>query len=285
MATNTHVISGDFDMLLGEAKYLPWSSSRADTANACLYKFKKVYLEGIKESSPALTLGGLAHEIIAELLKDKNPSVSKAELFLGNVYPLYKVADSQGAALAEVKTMFPYMVSFVDKWLTFCSNRNIKKFRVEHPYGWTRELTRASYNPSPIRETYFRGIIDLWAYDPVAKEIFIIDHKTNKSAASKNKVKESKQLNLYVSMISKIYNLEWTRAYIGLNFLRKNRIVWNSVTPVETAYFTQIYMNTLAYLETRLYECDNSTIWPANKSFQCSWCTFKDTCKTYLNEV
>lgn len=285
MTTNTHVISGDFDMLLGEDKYLPWSSSRADTASACLYKFKQVYLDGTKEESPSLTLGGLAHEIIAELLREGEPSISKAEVFLGKLYPAYKAQDTNGEALREVQTMFPYMVSFTNKWVQFNKSRNIKKYRVEKPYGLTRTFTRASYTPNKIRETYFRGIIDLWSYDPVKQEFYIIDHKTNKSAASANKVKESKQLNLYVSMLASIYKVPWKRAYIGLNFLRKEKLVWNWVTPVEARYFTCLYLNTLNYLEMKLYDCDSSMVWPATKSFQCNWCSFRTTCQTYKAEV
>ena len=33
------------------------------------------------------------------------------------------------------------------------------------------------------------------------------------------------------------------------------------------------------------YECENEMVWPATKSFKCSWCSFKETCQTYNAEV
>lgn len=283
---SAHVISGNLDMLLGEEKYLPWSCSRMEVAGSCLHKFKQVYLEGIKEESPALTLGGLSHEIIADLLADGGePSIAKAEIFLTRHYPMYKEADLDGTAFNTVRTFFPYMVEFVTKWKHMLSEKGIKRARVEHPYGLTRELTRAAYIPNDIRQTYLRGIIDLWAYDPNTQTLYIVDHKTNKSTMSKQKVKDHIQLNLYIAMISRIYKLKWKRAFVGLNFLRKNKIIWAVVEPKENAVFMDIFMNTLRYLEARLFECENSLVWPAERSFRCSWCALKEGCKAYSKEV
>lgn len=283
---SSHVISGNLDMLLGEEKYLPWSCSRMEVASSCLYKFNQVYLAGIKEESAALTLGGLSHEIIADLLKDGEPSEAKAEIFLTRHYPIYRDADANGEALATVRSFFPYMVEFCTKWNNFLNEKGIKKARVEHPYGLTRDLERASYNPNnPIRQTYLRGIIDLWAYDPETQYLYIVDHKTNKSIMSSNKVKEHIQLNLYIAMLARIYKLKWKKAFIGLNFLRKKKTVWATVEPHETAVFTDIFMNTLRYLEARLFDCENSLVWPAERSFKCSWCALKSTCLAFNSEV
>lgn len=285
ITASSHVISGDLNIGLGEAKYLPWSCSRVDTANTCLYKFKQVYLDGVREESDALTLGGLSHEIIAKLLADGKPSIDKAELFLAQVYPAYTNLDKNRAAYKEVRTFFQYMVNFVNNWKNFLKSHGIKKDRIEHPYGLTSNFKRASYIPQEFRETYIRGIIDLWAYDKNAKALYIVDHKTNKSSQSSKRVKESVQLNLYAGMLSTIYNLKWDRAYIALNFLRRKKIVWAIITPPENELFMQKYLNTLHYLENKLYDCDGSMIWPARLSFRCSWCTFKNTCQTYQNKV
>lgn len=280
-----HTVSSESDMLLGEEKYLPWSFSRMDVAGSCLYKFNRIYQEGIRESSPALTLGGLSHEIIAELLRDGSPSIEKAQMFLAKSYPMYASLDTDGAAKTEVQDLFPYMVTFVKNWKDFLAEREINKDRVEIPYAITRDHKRASFVPNSVHSPYLRGIIDLWAWDPKTKTIYIVDHKTNKSSQSATKVKEHKQLNIYIWMLARIYKLDWKRAVIGLNFLRRGKVVWATVFPYEHKEFVDKFFNTLKYLEFRLYECENEMIWPATKSFKCSWCSFKETCQTYNAEV
>lgn len=278
---NAHVISGDLDILLGEAKYLPWSCSRMETAGTCLYKFHQVYLGGVKEHSPALTLGGLSHEVIAELLKVPEPSTTVAHIILTQAYRAFKALDQDGYAWEAVQGFIPYMVTFCKKWKKFCKDNNIDKYRIEHPYGLTEEMTRASYIPQPFRQTYFRGIIDLWGYDPVTQTLYVIDHKTNKSAMSPKKVKECIQLNLYVGMLSCIYKMPWKKAVIGLNFLRKNKVVWATVTPEENADFMDKFVNTLHYLESRLFTCESEMVWPTEKSFKCKWCAFRGDCVAF----
>lgn len=272
-------------MLLGEAKYLPWSCSRVDTAKTCLYKFHKVYLEGIKEKSLALSLGSMSHEIIALLLKDHDPSLTKAQMYMSQTRPIYETHENFPEVCKEVEELLPYMVTFVSKWKEFMNKKGIKKDRVENAYGITRELTRTSYTGYPRGDVYLRGVIDLWTYDPVTKTLYIVDHKTNKSILSKARVKESVQLNLYVAMLSIIFKMPWEKAVIGLNFLRKGKIVWAQVTPQETIDFMQIYLNSLNHLENNLYECDNSMIWPANASYKCAWCSFRNTCETFMSKV
>ena len=280
-----HTVASDSDMLLGEDKFLPWSFSRMDVAGSCLYKFNRIYVEGERESSPSLTLGGLSHELIAELLKDGSPSPEKAAMFLSSIYPAYERLDQNGDAKLEVQALIPYMIDFVNNWKAFLKDKGIKKDRVEIPYAVTRELSRASFVPNSINSPYLRGIIDLWAWDSNTKTLYIVDHKTNKSSQSANKVHEHKQLNVYIGMLARIYKLDWKRAVIGLNFLRRKKMVWSTVYPDEHVEFMDKFFNTLKYLEFKLFECENSMIWPAAKSFKCSWCSFKSTCQTYNAEV
>lgn len=279
---STHVVASSQDMLLGDdSKYRPWSQSRMDTALTCLNKFYKVYMEGTKETSPALTLGGLSHEIIANLLKDGHPSLEKAEIFLAQAYSLYRDDDVGGAALAEVRAMFPYMIEFTKRWKAFLKEKGIKKDRVEVPYGLTEDLTRAHHLFKPGGDVFLRGIIDLWAYDSATKTLYIVDHKTNKHAKSANAVKEDLQLQLYVGFLTAVYRMPWTKAYYALNFLRKGKLVWASTDPIENGHFMAKYRNTLQYLETCLFQCENDMVWPATKSFKCRMCSFRNTCSTY----
>lgn len=280
-----HTVSCDSDMLLGEAKYLPWSFSRMDVAGSCLYKFYNIYHEGIKESSPALTLGSLTHEVIADLLRDGAPSVEKAQIFLVKAYKAYAELDSNGAAWLEAANMLPYMVTFTNNWKNMLKSKGIIKDRIEIPYALNADKKRASFVPNCNNQPYLRGIVDLWAWDKETKTLYIVDHKTNKSTQSSNKVKEHRQLNLYIGMLANIYNLDWKRAVVGLNFLRKGKTVWATIYPHEHVEFMDKFFNTLKYLEFKLYECESNMIWPAVKSFKCSWCSFKDTCQTYNAEV
>jgi hypothetical protein len=282
---NEHIINGDLDMLLGEAKYLPWSASRVDAACSCLYKFHKIYMEGCKESSPALTLGSLTHEILAKAITDGKPSMLKAQSWLRKSYELYRDNDPTGAVLAEVEEFLPYIITFTDNWKNFLQREGISEDFVEQPYGVTQRCSKASYLPDDSNSTYFRGIIDLWAYDPVKHVLYIVDHKTNKSAASKQKVKEHSQLNLYTIMLVSIFQLPWTKAVVGLNFVRKGKVVWNTIYPSEAEEFRDKYWNTLKYLEYKLWKAESDMVWPATRSFKCNWCTFKNSCNSYLNKV
>lgn len=280
-----HVISGDLDMLLGEAKYLPWSASRVDTACSCLYKFHKVYMEGYKEESPALTLGSLTHEVIAKAITDGEPSLLKIQSWLSQSYELYRDKDPTGTVLAEVEGFIPYIMEFVTKWKAFLAQEEILEDHVEQPYGLTQRCGKAPHIPDGTNSTYFRGIVDLWAYDPVKHILYIVDHKTNKSALSKQRVKEHPQLNLYTIMLTSIFQLPWVKAVVGLNFIRKEKIVWSTIYPKEAEEFRDKYWNTMKYLEFKLWEAESDMVWPATRSFKCNWCTFKDTCNSYKNKV
>lgn len=280
-----HVINGDLDMLLGEAKYLPWSASRVDTACSCLYKFHKVYMEGCKEESPALTLGSLTHEILAKAIIDGDPSLLKVQSWLNQCYEVYRDQDSTGEVLSEVQGFLSYIVDFVHKWKGFLTSKGIPEDHVEQPYGLTQRCGKAPHVPDATNSTYFRGIVDLWAYDPNTHVLYIVDHKTNKSALSKQKVKEHPQLNLYTIMLTSIFQLSWTKAVVGLNFVRREKIVWSTLYPKEVEEFRDKYWNTLKYLECKLWEAESDMVWPATRSFKCNWCTFKSTCNSYLNKV
>ena len=280
-----HVINGDLDMLLGEAKYLPWSSSRVDTACSCLYKFYKVYMEGYKEESSALTLGSLTHEILAKSITDGSPSILKLQSWLHQSYELYRDKDTTGEIYSEVDGFLQYIMEFTTKWKNFLSQEGITEDHVEEPYGLTQRCSKAPYIPTEANSTYFRGIVDLWAYDPNKGILYIVDHKTNKSALSKQRVKEHPQLNLYTMMLTSIFQLPWRKAVVGLNFIRKEKVVWNTIYPKEAEEFRDKYWNTLKYLEYKLWEAESDMVWPATRSFKCNWCTFKSSCNSYLNKV
>lgn len=270
----------DVDGILNKRSYLPWSSSRIDTAETCMYKFSNIYLKGVKESSKSLTTGSLSHEIIAELLKSsREPSIEFAEELLGLFLPKFKENCDVNEAVDDVRAMFPYMCSFVRSWKAFLKEHNIKKDRVEKLYSINENLKRAS-NAS-CAKPYFRGVIDLWCYDEETKTLYVIDHKTNKAALSANKVREHQQLNLYVAMLTFVYGIKWEHAIIGLNFLRKGKLVQVEVTKEDIKYFMIDFLNRLRYLEQSLrVSCLNGE-WEPEPSFKCKWCSFKNECPAF----
>lgn len=271
---DNHVV--DTSKAMEERPYLPWSSSRIDVANTCKYKFYKVYMDGVKEHSKSLTLGSLSHEIIAELLRGADPSIKQAEALLAQALPFYHDKVGINEAVDEIRAMIPYMCKFVQDWRAFTASKNITKYNVEKPYAITESMKRASFlNPKSI---YFRGIVDLWCYDKENEELYIIDHKTNKSTMSSKKVKEHPQLLTYVAMLTFVYKLRWKRAHIALNFLRKGKLVWAEVTHDDLKFFMYNFINELKYIENALLDCSEHQYWPAETSYKCSWCSFKDTC-------
>lgn len=276
---NIHIVDTELDSTLGEDKYLPWSCSRVDTALTCLHKFKRVYLEGEKESSNSLVLGSLTHEIMADLLQHKKPDAAVFFDLLDKYYPTFLDKDPTGIIKDELSSFMEYMVGFVKRWHKFLDAHGITKFKTEHKYGVTRLFKRSSFIPIGNRETFIRSAIDLWAYDKNTQSLYIIDHKTNKSASSSQKVKENIQLNLYAVMLKAIYKMPVKQTYIALNFVRRKKIVWAKLTPYEVWYFMMMYNNTLRHLENKLYDCDSSLVWPATPSYKCQWCTFKDSCQ------
>lgn len=277
-----HNIDGDLDTFLGERKYLPWSTSRVDTAG-CMKKFFNVYLTGTKESSLSLTLGSLSHEVIASLLKDGSPTIDKAKEFMTQALPLYRNEFTDFAA-DQLYSFLPYMVDFTERCMNFGAKNNIK-WRIERQYGLKENMTRAHYKPMSTGETFIRGIVDLWGYDAKSKTLYVIDHKTNKAALSQKAVAEHHQLLFYVAMLTLYFKLDWNTCYIALNFIRKEKIVWAKVTKATVREFMHEFIHYLYHLEEKICVCDIERVWPEEPSFTCSWCAFKDKCPGVEHEV
>jgi hypothetical protein len=170
--------------------------------------------------------------------------------------------------------MVPHMAGFVTKWKNVEKDHKVKP-TVEQKYALDKNL-----NPVPFmsRNVYFRGVVDLWAHSTFSNKMIVIDHKTNKSVSSSNKVKESAQLGMYVWMLTKIHGFTWERAHIALNFLRHGKLVWAGLTPEEAREKAENYMNLLGVLEEKVGQCEADKKWPAESNFMCNWCQFKDQC-------
>ena len=265
------------NVIAGERYYLPWSCSRMETACTCLFKFYNIYYNNNRETSQPLVLGSISHAIIATLLRNKITDLATAgavmagELDKANPQPNDEI-------IQEVRKMLPYMISFVASWNDLLTRKGIKKDRIEQPYGLTKEATRSTFYDTTGDNCYFRGIVDLWTYDSKEKVLYIVDHKTNAKALSKHQVKNYTQLRLYVAMLALIFHLDFKKAYIALNFLRKGKCTWAVITPNEAADFMASFYKLLEELEYRIFAAENSMVWEPTPSFRCSYCSFKDIC-------
>jgi len=269
-----------FGLMEGREGHLPFSHSKAEVAKTCMAKFARIYLSGERENSPALLLGSFAHETIENMLRDTEaPTLEKAQAYLQQIRDTYDGVGDKEVAYRDALPLLNYMVSFVSKWKTFLTEKQIKHWKIESAFGLQENLTRAQYEPGTYR-TYLRGRVDLWAYDQKEKTLYIVDHKTNKSISSQKKVHENPQLNLYVGFITNTYKLDWEKCYFCLNYLRRGKAVWSMTTRDENKFFMQTYINTLHTLEDRILDCEMNGVFPEEESYMCGMCSFKDTCAT-----
>lgn len=249
-------------------KPISWSTSKADTANECLYKYKRVYMDKISATGRALWLGSAIHDIQAEELTSRNTDLKV----------LVSKLDKKGHIDPEIYSMTEAMCNFTKKWLDYVDKNNVE-YTVEKKYAITRDLKATSFM---AKDVYIRGVIDLWAYDESNKRLIIVDHKTSKAALGVQGVKEHKQLNLYAWMLTKLHNLDWDRANIALNFTRHDKLVWSGLSREEVEDFGIAYCKFLSDLEDRVNECLETSLWPREPGFYCNWCSFKPECKGYI---
>lgn len=249
-------------------KPISWSTSKADTANECLYKYKRVYQDKVPATGRALWLGSTIHDIQADELISRNTDVNA----------LVKRLDDKGHVDPEIYAMTRAITNFTTKWVNYITEHQLE-YTVEKRYAINREFKTTEFL---AKDVYIRGIIDLWAYDEKNKRLIIVDHKTSKSASNAQAVKEHKQLNLYIWMLTKMFNLDWERANVALNFTRHDKLVWAGVSREESEDFGIAYIKLLADLEDRVNECLETGVWPREPGFYCNWCSFKAECKNYI---
>lgn len=246
-------------------KPISWSTSKADTANECMYKYKRVYVDKVPATGRALWLGSTIHDIQADELISRNTDLKT----------LVKRLDAKGHVDPEIYAMTEAMCNFTKKWVSYVEEHKLE-YSVEKKYAITREFKATEFL---AKDVFIRGVIDLWAYDEKAKRLIVVDHKTSKSALNVEGVKNHKQLNLYVWMLTKLYGLEWDRAQFALNFTRHDKLVWSGVSREEMEDFGVAYCKFLNDLEDRVNECLDTGVWPREPGFYCNWCSFKGECK------
>ena len=241
-----------------------WSTSRADCAMQCLYKYNKVYNEKIKESTHALEMGSSIHEIIADEICSRNadPLILQDRL------------DSIGVEDPEIYAMVPNISGFVGWWNEKAAEEGLEP-TIEKQYAVDKDFNRVDFFD---KNAYIRGVFDMYAYDEAKKRLIVIDHKSSKSCLSKAKVKAHTQLNLYVAMLTKMFNLDWEIAEICLHYVRFGKQVWADVDKREMEIFAKKYVNLLHVLDDRLFVADATGSWPPSPGFYCGWCSFKNEC-------
>lgn len=251
-----------------------WSTSRADTAEQCLFKYNMIYNKKIRAKSKALNLGGFVHRIQAEQLVNGNDDPTKIVAYLD------KLSETE-EVYPEVYQMVPNIVSFVTRWKDLAAKDNLKA-TVEKQYAMDLNGKSVGFFS---KEARIRLVIDMWAHDPVNKRLIIIDHKTNKSALGQKAVSEYKQLKLYVYGLSEMFDLPWNKAHVALHFLRFGKIVWATMTPKECKDFAEGYKKYLQLLDDKVSKAEYSNKWESEKGFWCNYCTFKQECAGLANPL
>lgn len=248
-------------------KPVVWSTSRADCMMQCLHKYDQVYNHKIKEESHALTLGTSIHEIIADELcsHNDNPEILQDRL------------DSLGIEDPDIYAMVPNISKFVKDW-NERSKRDGLEATIEKQYAVDKNFNMTDFMGS---DAYIRGVFDMYAYDEANKRLIVIDHKSSKSCLSKAKVKAHPQLNLYVVMLTRMFNLDWEIAEIALHYVKFGKVVWADLDRNEMEVFEKKYKHLLSILDKRIYDAYENDVWPATPGFYCSWCSFKKNCPAH----
>ena len=252
----------------GTMKHLDiaWSTSRADTAEQCLFKYCSTYVHKIQvPQTHALAFGSAAHDIQAKILDDK----------INEVKAVQKLLDEKKGRDPELYKLASYMVEYGKKQQEIEKKYDVE-FKVENKYGMTKDRKVTTFF---AKDVYIRLVIDSWAFDDKTGKLFIVDHKTNKSSSSAKAVKEHKQLNLYAWALMNMYNLDLKDAHIALNFLRHNKVVWAKLSKPEVERFGEYYLEYLAGLEARVNEAYRDNHWPKERGFYCRWCNFRHICE------
>lgn len=241
-----------------------WSTSRADCAMQCLRKYNKVYNEKIKETSHALQLGTEIHSILANQIQSKNDDPVLLQVDL----------DKKKDIDPEIYSMVPNISKFVGNWNLRAEKDDLAPI-IEQKYAITKEGEACGFFDN---NAYVRGVFDMYAYDANNKRLIVIDHKSSKSASSPAKVKKNNQLNLYVYMLTKIFNFDWEYAEIALHFVRFGKLVWADLDRKEVEDFGISYMKLLSVLDSRILKAQESGEWTPEPGFYCNWCSFKKDC-------
>jgi ATP-dependent exoDNAse (exonuclease V) beta subunit len=223
-----------------------------------------VYGDNVKEASHALSLGSEFHDVMADEIVSRNTDVDK----------LIARLDDEGGHDPELYSWVPNIVDFNKRWSSLCAKGSLEA-TIEQKYAMTRDCKKTGFMS---KDAYIRGVFDLWALDEANKKLIVIDHKSSKSAISANAVKEHTQLNLYVYMLTRMFNLDWERAHIALHFVRHNKIVWAGVNQKEMEAFGKRYLHLLSILEDRTVKAYETGNWERTKGVHCRWCSFKGEC-------
>lgn len=242
-----------------------WSTSKADTAAQCMYKFRRVYGDKVKEASHALSLGSDFHDIIANEIVTRNtcPSVLQQRL------------DERGGTDPEIYQWAPDIIDFSTKWQALVADNNLEP-TIEQKYAMTRDFKKTGFLD---KDAYVRGVFDLWALDEANRKLIVVDHKSSKKCISANAVKTHQQLNLYVFMLTKIFSLDWDRAHIALHFIRHNKLVWAGLNRKETEEFGKRYLHFLSVLEDTIVKAYETSNWEKRPGVPCRWCSFRGECE------
>ena len=248
-----------------------WSKSKADTAEQCLFKYKKVYVDGIKEHSPALAFGNRMHTVAELALKQglTDPYLIKQAAVKND--PFFTIN-------AETRKAIDSIAAFVVAWKHFTIQQGEpSEFQVEQRYALNHALEPVEFF---AEDGYIRGVFDMTAYFADKNLLVIADHKTNKQIAEMcDDLKNNKQLKLYAWILTKTFPyMHGASIHVCLNFLRHSTRAWVEFTQAEVDTFGIEFQAYLADLEASVNQCIETGVWPAKPNRYCNWCSFRSNC-------
>ena len=245
----------------------PWSFSKLQTAEYCMYKFKRVYLDGIREDMFHLKLGREIHEILALSMRSQAYSPTYLEP--------YKNSETYNDLSA--------MVVKIDSFIT-----TFQRMFPAHYFGVETKLAISSFDDTrPIgfdnSNAFFRGIIDLWVISPSKDHLIILDHKSSKKAIPEHEFNNDFQLNTYavllaVEKISKGDPIK--KITLGHHYTRTNRIITRDIDARNIHSYIPVIKDRVRIAEKKVNDAYQNDNWSRNYNsyVRCKYCYFYNEC-------
>jgi len=189
-------------------QYAPYSYSKIVLFNKCPYAWKLKYIDQIEEEKhPALKLGSIVHEVIAEYLKQIRDRGEQS-----NHVILEQLIKQQPASVKE--DLAPFIPAIRDIILP-----PGVKAGIELQLGVDQNFKPCEYSSE---SAFLRGKID-YTYR-VEDTIVIIDWKTNQFPPPQEVIEDDWQTRFYALLTGCFAPAEVTKFVIELNYLRHRKI-------------------------------------------------------------
>jgi hypothetical protein len=244
-------------------RYAPWSTSKADVAKQCPYKF---YLQYVKK-----TASGAIPNTFARVGKAVHTAM---ELILRGapVAQGFKIGIETQALVSDeidtVKDMIPAAKKFISQYKGYCQQHGaIIPPHIEQKLGV--DVNGNSVEFFNNAKCFLRGVVDLAVQFRGKNDILIIDHKTG---AEKDIEKFSNQFAAYRLLLKAKYpTLE--SAYVGLNYLAADKVVLLP-TPFSLKDPVVLMNEVVQFLNDATTDSHDLNV--TRQGPLCDWCEYKN---------